>query len=81
MNAVLSRPHARFPRLSRLGWLMGLYGENHAKIARLFDVRALARPVLRHRVLVNFQAQSEKFTTDAMVARLLDSVSVPRSTL
>lgn len=42
MNAVLSRPHARFPRLSRLGWLMGLYGENHAKIARLFDVRALA---------------------------------------
>ena len=43
MNAVLSRPHARFPRLSRLGWLMGLYGENHAKIARLFDVRALAR--------------------------------------
>ena len=45
------------------------------------DVRALARPVLRHRVLVNFQAQSEKFTTDAMVARLLDSVSVPRSSL
>jgi MoxR-like ATPase len=37
--------------------------------------------VLRHRVLVNFQAQSEKFTTDAMVARLLDSVSVPRSSL
>jgi len=45
------------------------------------DVKALARPVLRHRVLVNFQAQSEKFTTDAMVARLLDSVSVPRSSL
>ncbi|WP_396224363.1 AAA family ATPase, partial [Gemmatimonas sp.] len=45
------------------------------------DVKALARPVLRHRVLVNFQAQSEKFTTDAMVARLLDSVSVPRSAL
>ena len=28
------------------------------------DVRALARPVLRHRVLVNFQAQSERVTTD-----------------
>ena len=45
------------------------------------DVRALARPVLRHRVLVNFQAQSEKVTTDALVAKLLDSVAVPRSAL
>lgn len=45
------------------------------------DVQALARPVLRHRVLVNFQAQSEKVTTDALVTRLLDSVSVPRSAL
>ena len=45
------------------------------------DVRALARPVLRHRVLVNFQAQSEKVTTDQLVARLLESVSVPKSSL
>lgn len=45
------------------------------------DVKALARPVLRHRVLVNFQAQSEKVTTDALVAKLLDSVAVPRSSL
>ena len=42
MNAVLSRRHTRFPRLSRLGWLMGLYAENHAKLAGLLDVRALA---------------------------------------
>lgn len=42
MNAVLSRRHTRFPRLSRLGWLMGLYAENHAKLVSLFDVRALA---------------------------------------
>jgi MoxR-like ATPase len=37
--------------------------------------------VLRHRVLVNFQAQSEKVTTDSMVARLLESVAVPKSSL
>jgi MoxR-like ATPase len=43
------------------------------------DVRALARPVLRHRVLVNFQAQSEKVTTDQLVARLLDIVPMPKS--
>ncbi len=45
------------------------------------DVKALARPVLRHRVLINFQAQSEKFTTDALVEKLLNSVPVPRSAL
>jgi MoxR-like ATPase len=45
------------------------------------DVRALARPVLRHRVLVNFTAQSEKITTDSLIGRLLESVPLPRSSL
>ena len=45
------------------------------------DVRALARPVLRHRVLINFQAQSERVTTDQLVAKLLDAVPLPRSAL
>jgi MoxR-like ATPase len=43
------------------------------------DVKALARPVLRHRMLVNFQAQSEKVTTDKLITRLVDTVPVPRS--
>src|SRR5262245_64774348 len=30
------------------------------------DIRALAHPVLRHRVLTNFQAQSEGVTTDSL---------------
>ncbi|TBR11876.1 MAG: DUF1249 domain-containing protein [Lysobacter sp.] len=29
------------PRLSRFAWLMGLYGENHGRLARLFDIRVL----------------------------------------
>jgi MoxR-like ATPase len=45
------------------------------------DVRALARPVLRHRVLVNFHAQSERVTTDSLVAKLLDAAPLPRSSL
>ena len=45
------------------------------------DVRALACPVLRHRVLVNFTAQSEKVTTDSLIGRLLESVPLPRSSL
>jgi MoxR-like ATPase len=45
------------------------------------DVRALALPVLRHRVLLNFQAQSEKVTTDQLIGKLLGAVPIPRSAL
>jgi MoxR-like ATPase len=43
------------------------------------DVRALAHPVLRHRVLTNFHAQSEGVTSDAMIDKLLEAVPMPRS--
>ena len=43
------------------------------------DIRALAHPVLRHRVLTNFHAQSEGMTSDTLVDRLLETVPVPRS--
>jgi MoxR-like ATPase len=45
------------------------------------DIRALARPVLRHRLLRNFQAQSERVTTDMLVDRVLEVVPVPKSGL
>jgi MoxR-like ATPase len=43
------------------------------------DVRAIAHPVLRHRIITNFHAQSEGVTTDAIVDRLLEAVPRPRS--
>ncbi len=43
------------------------------------DIRALARPVLRHRVLRNFHAESEKVSTDAIIDRLLEAVPQPAS--
>ena len=43
------------------------------------DVRALALPVLRHRILTNFRAESEGRTTDELVALLLEAVPVPAS--
>ena len=43
------------------------------------DIRALARPVLRHRVLLNFHAESEGVTSDQIVDQLLDAVPVPAS--
>jgi MoxR-like ATPase len=45
------------------------------------DVRALAPAVFRHRILLNFQAQSEKVTTDQLVQQLLQAVPLPRSGL
>ena len=43
------------------------------------DIRSLAHPVLRHRVLTNFHAQSEGITSDTLIDRLVESVAVPRS--
>ena len=43
------------------------------------DVRALAHPVLRHRIITNFHAQSEGVTSDDVVDKLLQSVPMPRS--
>jgi MoxR-like ATPase len=45
------------------------------------DVRALALPVLRHRILTNFHAQSERVTTDQIIGRLLDAVPLPKARL
>jgi len=43
------------------------------------DVRALAHPVMRHRVLTNFHAESEGVTTDQIIDKLLSAVTVPKS--
>jgi MoxR-like ATPase len=43
------------------------------------DVRALAHPVLRHRVLTNFHAESEGRTSTELVDRLLEAVRQPSS--
>jgi MoxR-like ATPase len=55
-----------------------LQGRSHVSFD---DVRALALPVLRHRVLLNFQAQSEKVTTDVLIGKLLGAIPVPKSAL
>jgi len=43
------------------------------------DIRALAHPVLRHRILTNFHAESEGKTTGELIDELLDFVPVPKS--
>jgi len=43
------------------------------------DIRALAHPVLRHRILKNFHAESERVTTDQIIDQLLATVQPPKS--
>jgi MoxR-like ATPase len=41
------------------------------------DIRAVALPVLRHRVLLNFQAEADGIDADQIVGRLLEAVPAP----
>ena len=43
-------------------------------VVALDDVRAVALPVLRHRILVNFQAEADGIDADQVVTRLLDAI-------
>ena len=40
------------------------------------DVRAVAFPVLRHRIITNFNAEAEGVKTDDVIRRLIDTATV-----
>jgi MoxR-like ATPase len=42
------------------------------------DVQRLYAPILRHRILLNFQAESDKITTDSLLAKIIEHVPVPK---
>ncbi len=41
------------------------------------DVKTVAPDVLRHRVVVSYEAEAQEITSEAIVARILDSMPVP----
>jgi MoxR-like ATPase len=41
------------------------------------DVKAMAPDVLRHRVLLTFEAEAEDVTPDGIIARVLDALDAP----
>ena len=53
-----------------------MHGRYHASIK---DIQALAKPILRHRIITNFYAESERVNSDSIVERLLESVPLPKS--
>ncbi len=55
-----------------------MYGRYNVSVK---DIQSLAKPILRHRIMTNFYAESERISADTVVERLLDAVPVPKSGL
>ncbi|MFN2444635.1 MAG: AAA family ATPase [Vicinamibacterales bacterium] len=55
-----------------------IHGRHHVSVK---DVQALAKPILRHRIIPNFYAEAEGVTSDRIVEQLLDAVPLPASGL
>ena len=53
-----------------------IHGRYHVAIK---DIQALAGPILRHRIMTNFYAESEGINADAIIERLIEMVPVPKS--
>ena len=53
-----------------------MHGRYHVSIK---DIQALAKPILRHRIMTNFYAESERINSDAIIERLLETVPLPKS--
>jgi MoxR-like ATPase len=53
-----------------------MHGRYHVSIK---DIQALAKPILRHRVMTNFYAESEHINPDVVVEKLIEAVALPKS--
>ncbi|MFN0107100.1 MAG: AAA family ATPase [Bryobacteraceae bacterium] len=42
------------------------------------DIAAMSIPVLRHRVILNFHAESDRVSADTILRKMIDSIAVPR---
>jgi MoxR-like ATPase len=55
-----------------------MLGRHHVSVK---DIQALARPILRHRVIPNFYAEADGITSDRIIEQLLEAVPAPSSGL
>ncbi|HJU66370.1 MAG TPA: MoxR family ATPase [Gemmatimonadaceae bacterium] len=80
----LVRRYVRWGAGPRAGQALVLGAKAHALLAGRFavspdDIRRVARPVLRHRVLPNFAAEAEGITAERIIDEVLGRVAPPRS--
>jgi MoxR-like ATPase len=82
----LVKRYVRWGAGPRAGQALILGAKAHALLAGRFavapeDIRRVAHPVLRHRVLPNFAAEAEGVTAERIVDDLLERVAAPASGL
>ena len=53
-----------------------IHGRYHVSIK---DIQELAKPILRHRIMTNFYAESERINSDAIIDKLIETVPLPKS--
>jgi MoxR-like ATPase len=78
----LVRQYVRYGGSPRGAQALVLTGKIHALLDGRYnvstdDVRAVALPALRHRVIRNFEGEAEGITSDAIVRSVLDQVPTP----
>jgi MoxR-like ATPase len=78
----LARQYVRYGGSPRGAQALVLAGKIHGLLDGRYnvatdDIRAVAMPALRHRVIRNFEGEAEGITSDAIVRAVLDAVPVP----
>jgi MoxR-like ATPase len=53
-----------------------MHGRYHVSVK---DIQTLAAPILRHRIITNFYAESDGINSDRIIDRLIETVPPPRS--
>ena len=76
------KQYVRYGGSPRGAQALVLAGKIHALLEGRFnvaveDIRAVAMPALRHRVIRNFEGEAEGITSDAIVRAVLDAVAPP----
>ena len=82
----LVRRYVRWGAGPRAGQALVLGAKAHALLAGRFavapeDIRRVARPVLRHRVLPNFAAEAEGVSAERIIEDVLERIESPRSAI
>jgi len=80
----LAKRYVRWGAGPRAGQSLILGAKAHALLAGRFavapeDIKRVAHPVLRHRVLPNFAAEAEGITAEQVIDEILSRISPPRS--
>jgi MoxR-like ATPase len=81
----LVRRYVRFGASPRGAQSMILTAKARALLAGRYnvsssDILAVAKPSLRHRLILNFEGEADSVSVDAIVDQVLESVSSERST-